>query len=169
MGLNQNFTFSFFSKDMTLKGDIITNGDLRVEGKIEGSVFCSGKIVIKETAEIRGPIYAQWIELYGYCKGEIYASEWVNLAPKAMIKGNLKTKKVIIDRDANIIGRIQVEKELSMMNIDQIKAEKNHFNDYTLSEKQSNKVLEKEGRKDKSIIQEKSSNPDDILFGGQWI
>ena len=48
----------------TVKGDIVTETDFRLDGKIEGDVSCSGKIVIGPKGNvIKGDIFAQTLEI----------------------------------------------------------------------------------------------------------
>ncbi|GAB2610426.1 bactofilin family protein [Belliella aquatica] len=164
MILNKDIAVTIFSKDLIFKGNIVTKGDLRVEGKVEGSILCSGKVIIDVNAKVIGPIHAQWIELHGFCEGEIYASEWINLAPKAVLKGDLTTKKIIIDRESNVLGRIQIEKDLPVLDIDQISANKKALEE---NKKLKNEIDLKE--KSKTKIQDVIENPEDLIFGGGWI
>ena len=51
----------------TVKGDIVTETDFRLDGKIEGDVSCSGKIVIGPKGNVTGnivsDIFAQTLEI----------------------------------------------------------------------------------------------------------
>ena len=49
----------------TVKGDIVTETDFRLDGKIEveGSIHVSAKLVLKATAVIKGDIFAQTLEI----------------------------------------------------------------------------------------------------------
>ena len=47
----------------TIKGNIITETDFRLDGKVDGSVKVSAKLILKSTAIIKGDIYTQSLEI----------------------------------------------------------------------------------------------------------
>ena len=49
---------SLLGRGTVIKGDINTEGDIRIEGKVFGNIKVSGKLVIGEGAEIKGDIKA---------------------------------------------------------------------------------------------------------------
>ena len=55
----------------TVKGDIVTETDFRLDGKIEGDVSCSGKIVIGPKGNVTGNIVSTNAEILGEVEGSI--------------------------------------------------------------------------------------------------
>ena len=53
----------------TVKGDIVTETDFRLDGKIEGDVSCSGKIVIGPKGNVTGNIVSTNAEILGEVEG----------------------------------------------------------------------------------------------------
>ena len=58
----------------TVKGDIVTETDFRLDGKIEGDVSCSGKIVIGPKGNVTGNIVSTNAEILGEVEGSIHVS-----------------------------------------------------------------------------------------------
>ena len=56
----------------TVKGDIVTETDFRLDGKIEGDVSCSGKIVIGPKGNVTGNIVSTNAEILGEVEGSIH-------------------------------------------------------------------------------------------------
>ncbi|GHB35342.1 bactofilin family protein [Mongoliitalea lutea] len=112
MSTSKEVFVTIFSKTLRLVGDIVTKGDLRIEGKIDGSILCGGKVVIDKDAEVHGPVHADSVELLGSCNGEIFAHQGITLAKTAKLKGNLTTRNLSIDNEAIIEGTIQINKNL---------------------------------------------------------
>jgi cytoskeletal protein CcmA (bactofilin family) len=171
MKLNKDVAVTIFARDLNFKGDIVTLGDLRIEGKVDGSILCSGKVIIDNYAEVRGPVKARWIDLIGFCRGDIYATEGVNLASKSVLEGNLVTKSITINKDAIVEGIIKMEKFLPKLEIDHfgLKSKKNHFLDNVsiiplMVNEFSDKFIGKTDLNRKEI----KSNLDDSDIGGGW-
>ena len=66
----------------TVKGDIVTETDFRLDGKIEGDVSCSGKIVIGPKGNVTGNIVSTIAEILGEVEG------YINVREKLVIKAN---------------------------------------------------------------------------------
>ena len=76
-----------------IKGDIVSNGDLRIDGSLTGNLNTSGKLVIGETGKINGEITCKNSEVLGEIKGKIKVSELLSLKATAKIFGDIITKK----------------------------------------------------------------------------
>jgi cytoskeletal protein CcmA (bactofilin family) len=172
MKLNKEVAVTIFARDLNFKGDIVTLGDLRIEGKVDGSILCSGKVIIDNYAEVRGPVKARWIDLIGFCKGEIYASEGIILASKSVLEGNLLTKTIVINKDAVIDGNIKIEKSLPDLDIDQFgfKSKKNNYlSNILIPNLNVNEYFKKSIKKTDPNIKKVESDSDDPGIGGGWL
>ena len=76
----------------TVKGDIVTETDFRLDGKIEGDVSCSGNIV-STNAEILGEV-----------EGSIHVSAKLVLKATAVIKGDIFAQTLEIEPNARFNG-----------------------------------------------------------------
>ncbi|MDR1200081.1 MAG: polymer-forming cytoskeletal protein [Tannerellaceae bacterium] len=88
----------------TVKGDITTDGDFRLDGRLEGTISCGGKIVIGETAEVEGDIISVNAEIFGRVTGSITTSEVLVLKPTAIIKGIITTQALVVEPSAKFSG-----------------------------------------------------------------
>jgi len=70
---------SVFAEDLSVKGDIVCPGSLRVEGKIEGSIKGKGIITIAESAVAKADIDAAKVVVLGQVEGNIIATETVEI------------------------------------------------------------------------------------------
>ena len=67
-------------------------GGLHVEGEIDGNVHAgddSSVLILSEDGVIKGDIHVPNIVLNGTVEGDVYASDHVELAPRARINGNV--------------------------------------------------------------------------------
>ena len=82
----------------TVKGDIVTETDFRLDGKIEGDVSCSGKIVIGPKGNVTGNIVSTNAEILGEVEGSIHVSA------KLVLKGDIFAQTLEIEPNARFNG-----------------------------------------------------------------
>ncbi|AEL24913.1 bactofilin family protein [Cyclobacterium marinum] len=99
-------------------GNIGSQGNIRVEGTVDGSLDSQQKIVIGESAKVNGDVRAQDVEISGEIKGDIYCSDSLYLKKTALIYGDIYTKKLIIENGAEFNGKC------NMGNSNQLKVER---------------------------------------------
>ena len=85
-------------------GEIDTNGDLRVDGIIEGNIVSKGKIVLGSGGSINGTIKCVSAEISGSFEGKLEVSELLALKNTAYFKGEMKVNKLSIEPGAKFIG-----------------------------------------------------------------
>lgn len=88
----------------TIKGDIKTNGDIRIDGILIGSVNSKGKVILGPTGSIEGELVCQNAELSGAVKANINVSELLTLKATAKITGDIITNKLSIEPGAKFTG-----------------------------------------------------------------
>lgn len=88
----------------TVKGNMITETDFRLDGKIEGDVNCSGKIVIGPKGCVVGNLISMNAEVLGEVEGTIRVNEKLILKSTAVIKGDIFTRVLEIEPNARFNG-----------------------------------------------------------------
>lgn len=73
----------------TIKGNIITETDFRLDGKVEGDISCNGKIVIGPKGSVTGNIVSENAEILGEVDGSVKVSAKLILKSTAIIKGDI--------------------------------------------------------------------------------
>ncbi|MDR1437387.1 MAG: polymer-forming cytoskeletal protein [Candidatus Symbiothrix sp.] len=87
-----------------IKGDIKAEEDFRIDGRIEGNIECSGKVIVGPLAEINGNIYCNNADLMGKIKGNIEVSETISLKSQVVFNGEIVAKYVDIEAGAVFNG-----------------------------------------------------------------
>jgi len=96
-----------------VRGRIQGDGDLIVEGQVEGSVTLRGDLTIAEGATVTGEqVSAHAVLIAGTLEGNLAASGLVRLAPGARVRGDVQGNAVAIDDGAHFSGRLDCEFEL---------------------------------------------------------
>ncbi len=92
----------------TIEGNIKTQGNMRIEGKVVGEVTTKAKIVLGCSAKIKGNIVAQNAEIGGEIQGVVETSALLILKPTAVVQGDIIANKLIIEADAQFNGKCKM-------------------------------------------------------------
>lgn len=93
---------SIISADLTLTGTVVSSGDVQIDGRIEGDVRV-GALVLGETAELKGDIYAEEVVIRGRVEGGIRARR-VQLCASAHVEGNILHQALSVESGAFFEG-----------------------------------------------------------------
>ena len=103
-GANRNV----LSADVEIKGSIKFQNDLLVDGKVEGEIISPGNLVVGENAEIRGEIKTKSVTVHGKVFGNITVEERCELKARAVLQGDLKATRLVIEEGATFVGKSEV-------------------------------------------------------------
>jgi cytoskeletal protein CcmA (bactofilin family) len=96
-----------------IRGRIHGDGDLIVEGQVEGAVALRGDLTIAEGAMVSSEgIEATSVTIAGALDGDTLASGAVRLAASARVRGNIRATAIVIDDGARFSGRLDCEFDL---------------------------------------------------------
>ncbi len=87
------------------KGDIESNGDIRIDGQLIGSIKSNGKIVVGQTGVIEGDLSCKQAEIAGRVKGIITTEELTALKATSKVEVDLTTKQLLIEVGAQFTGK----------------------------------------------------------------
>ncbi|MCD7913868.1 MAG: polymer-forming cytoskeletal protein [Tannerellaceae bacterium] len=88
----------------TIKGDVVTDGDFRLDGHVEGNIQCAGKLVIGPKASIQGNVNSGNAEILGTVVGDIHTAGVLVLKATAVIQGDIYTPTLEIEPNAKFTG-----------------------------------------------------------------
>ncbi len=95
---------------LSIKGEIVGEGDLELAGRFEGLINVQGTVVIGDRAEVDADISASTIVVGGKVRGNLSASGRVEILPQGVLTGNLKTGSFTAADGASVKGEIVVER-----------------------------------------------------------
>lgn len=104
----QDNVLNTISRGTVVEGKIHTKGDLRVEGRVVGTLTCEAKLVIGEHGYVEGFVEATNAYVAGKIKGEVVVKELLQLQEKANIEGNIFTQKLSVQVGAEFSGNCQM-------------------------------------------------------------
>jgi cytoskeletal protein CcmA (bactofilin family) len=93
----------------TIKGEISTNGDFRIDGTLIGSINCKGKIVIGQTGVIEGEVVCQNADISGKIKAQIKVEQLLTLKSTSECNGDVITNKISVEPGAKFTGSCDMD------------------------------------------------------------
>ena len=93
---------TLLSQDIEITGDIHSDGEVQIDGTINGNVVAN-VLVIGETAQVIGEITAENVRIHGRVTGQVQANT-VSLAESAHILGDILHGNLAIEKGAFLEG-----------------------------------------------------------------
>ncbi|MBA4277048.1 polymer-forming cytoskeletal protein [Flavobacterium sp.] len=109
----------------TIKGDIISQADFRLDGELIGNFQSKGKIVIGPAGSVTGDIICKNADIEGKFNGKIQVAEILNVKHKAIIHGEVTVGKLSVEPGADFSASctMKTNSKISISNDGQPKSE----------------------------------------------
>ena len=101
-------TKNILSADVEIKGSIKFQNELTVDGKVEGEINSTGVLTVGENSEIKGEIKTKSVTVLGKVHGNITVEERCELKSHAVLYGDLKATRLVIEEGATFVGKSEV-------------------------------------------------------------
>lgn len=100
-------------KNTRIKGDITSEADFRIDGKLEGNVKTSGKVVIGKDGLIKGKVECVNADIEGKFNGELQVKELLSLKSSAVIEGTVVVSKLSVEPGATFNASCSMGKNIA--------------------------------------------------------
>ena len=101
--------------DTRVNGDVEFSGGFHVDGYVKGNVKATkdntSVLIISERGCIEGSVHVPHVVLNGIVKGDVRATQRVELGPKARVIGNVQYKLIEMSIGAEVNGKLIHESE----------------------------------------------------------
>lgn len=94
-----------FGQGTVISGDVLTEGDVRIDGTVTGNVTSRSKTVVGSSAVIEGNIICQNAHIEGRVNGTIEVMEILFLSKTAVVNGDIRIKKLVVEEGARFNGK----------------------------------------------------------------
>ncbi len=98
-----------------IKGDLICEGDIRIDGRVDGTIKVGQRLVIGESGVVNGNIQANEAIIAGIVNGNIKSNQSTLLHGKSNVKGDIYTGQIIIESGSTFNGRCVMDTNQSFI------------------------------------------------------
>jgi cytoskeletal protein CcmA (bactofilin family) len=99
---------SIIGPGMRVVGDCQTDGTLRIEGTVEGTVRAGKAVVLGKDGVVDGDITTQDAVIGGRVTGSITAESRLELQASCMVEGQVKARRIKLDEGGTVNGTVQI-------------------------------------------------------------
>lgn len=101
-------TFNQINAGTSIEGNIVSNGNIRIDGLLKGTLQCKGKVVIGATCVVEGDLYCTNADIMGKVIGNVTVTDHLLLKASAVIDGNLQVKQLSVEPGAQFNGQCEM-------------------------------------------------------------
>ena len=96
---------TIISSGVVIEGKVTSNGNVRVDGIVKGDITAQGNLTVGEHGSIQGQLTGETVSIGGKVDGTVNAKEKLVLETKAVLKGDLITKILVVEAGAIFEGK----------------------------------------------------------------
>ncbi|HWR44055.1 polymer-forming cytoskeletal protein [Sporomusa sp.] len=104
---------TIIGRDTSFKGNITSQGTIRIDGQHEGELVTAGDVVVGESGRMQAHLKACNAIVAGTINGNIEVSDKLELLPTAKVCGDITVGTLTINEGAVFRGACHMLKELS--------------------------------------------------------
>lgn len=97
---------SIIGPGMRVIGDCETEGTLRIEGTVEGTVRAGKAVVIGKDGSVQGDVMTQDAVIGGRVSGTIIAESRLELQATCLIEGEIRARRIKLDEGGRVNGNV---------------------------------------------------------------
>lgn len=99
---------SIIGPGMQVVGDLETDGSLRVEGRVEGTIHAGKAVVVGKDGQVEGDIFTQDAVVSGTVQGSVVAASRLELQASSKIDGEVHARRMQLEEGAVLNGTVQM-------------------------------------------------------------
>lgn len=102
--VNAGAEYNTIAAGTKITGDVVADASFRLDGQINGTLTCKGKVIIGANGSMEGTLTCANAELLGKFSGKIVVSDTLSLRSSAVVDGEIKTKVLSVEPNAKFTG-----------------------------------------------------------------
>lgn len=115
---------NIIGSNTSIVGDVISEGDFRIDGKVEGTIKTSGRVVIGKLGTAIGKIECSDADIEGKFSGELHVHNLLTLKASAKISGDVIIGKLSVEPGAEFNAACTMKGSVKELNNEQSKQKK---------------------------------------------
>jgi cytoskeletal protein CcmA (bactofilin family) len=105
---NGGNSLSIIAAGTKIDGDIETDGVIRIEGRVEGSIRAARQVLVGRQGEVYGNIATREAVIGGKVEGTIAATERLEVQSTSTITGDITTRAIAVVEGGKINGTVRI-------------------------------------------------------------
>ena len=91
-----------------VRGELSSSDDIRIEGRVEGPIWCEGgAVIVESSAVVSGDIIGRDITVWGVVQGTLLGREVVDIRTSANVTGRVVTTRLILNDGGTFHGQVE--------------------------------------------------------------
>ncbi|WP_456376462.1 bactofilin family protein [Lutibacter sp.] len=115
---------NIIGKNTSFVGDITSEGDFRIDGKVEGTIKTIGRVVIGKSGSVSGKVECNNADIEGKFSGELIVNNLLTLKTTASISGDVVISKLSVEPGAEFNATCAMKGSVKELKNDQTKKER---------------------------------------------
>lgn len=99
---------SVIGPGMRIVGDCTSDGTIRVEGRVEGSVRAEKSVVVGPEGTVVGDVSTQDAIVAGRVQGTISAESRIELQATCRVEGDIRSRRIRLEEGGKVEGKLQM-------------------------------------------------------------
>lgn len=99
---------SIIGPGMKVVGDCTSDGTIRVEGRVEGSVSAAKSVVVGKDGMVKGDVSTQDAIIAGRVNGSVTAESRIELLASCRVQGDIRSRRVKLDEGGQVDGQLHM-------------------------------------------------------------
>ena len=104
----QDRALSIIGNDLTVIGELRTDGVVKIDGVVEGDIKAAHQVLISKEGAVQGDIQTREAIIGGKVTGSICAEERVEVQSSAVVHGDITTKRILVHEGGEVNGNIHM-------------------------------------------------------------
>ena len=92
----------------SLVGKLTTEGDVRVQGTLEGELTAGGDVSIEDKATVKANVEGRNVNVRGELEGDLVVKDRLLLAGSGSVQGNVRVRRLAIEDGATLNGNVNM-------------------------------------------------------------
>ena len=105
---DKNTVQTVIAPDVDITGNIKSGGNIQFDGKLKGDLEAAGNASFGKTTEVTGNIKAVYVTIAGIVKGNVIATDRLDMKGTAKIEGDIKAKRLTVEDGVSFNGKVEV-------------------------------------------------------------
>lgn len=99
---------SIIAPGLRIAGDLTTDGVVKVEGTVKGTIRARQQILVAKGGTVEGDLYSREAIIGGKVLGGVFADERVEVQPGSKVSGDITAQRIVVQEGGEVNGHVRV-------------------------------------------------------------